>query len=262
MFTLTTAFSRATSLAALTADLQPGSAQVASLTLLFGTADSVRMLAEASTLLPSSEHWIGGTSCLGVMTQQQTALDGPSVGLLRIYDEAGRYAVKSAALQQGDIQAQAADLLQQAMAAAGRPGTAPALIWCVQAPGDEEDVLLGIRAVVGGHVPVYGGSAADDDLSGAWLQFDGQRLLGQGLVLAVLYPSVTLAGYFSAGYSLTPQRGTVTAVAGREILQIDHQPAAEVYQRWAQRPEELVAGRQALLPASALRPPGPIINPN
>ncbi|HDZ8870502.1 TPA: FIST C-terminal domain-containing protein, partial [Aeromonas dhakensis] len=57
----------------------------------------------------------------------------------------------------------------------------------------------------------------------------------EGVVLAVLYPDCQLAFQFHSGYVPTEQRGIITALAGREILTIDDEPAATVYARWTGR---------------------------
>lgn len=56
-----------------------------------------------------------------------------------------------------------------------------------------------------------------------------------GIGLAVLYPDCQLAFQFHSGYVPAEFSGEITACDGREVLTIDHQPAAEVYARWCGR---------------------------
>jgi hypothetical protein len=107
-------------------------------------------------------------------------------------------------------------------------------------------VLRGLRRVVGDRCPIIGGSSADNDVSGQWRQLGPQGPLQDGLVVAVLFPSTPLGFAFQGGYEpagptgivtgigLEPagDSGIVTGTAGREILSIDDEPAAQVYNRW------------------------------
>lgn len=187
---------------------------------------------------------IGGTSAGGLMTQ--SGVHGPdAIGLLRIEDAHGDYGVAAGPL--GDDPAAAAEaLLNDALARAGAPGELPELVWIYQAPGREEQVLRGLRSVVGDRCPIIGGSSADDDVTGRWRQLGPQGPLTDGLVVAVLFPSTPVGFAFQGGYEpagpsgivtgigFQPagDSGIVTATAGRELLSIDHQPAAHVYDRW------------------------------
>ena len=91
----------------------------------------------------------GGTSCLGIMTQQGFhSANGCGFGLWGIRDSHGSYSVGVAALNGNPRQA-ATDATEMALAGAGRPGEVPALIWLNSAPGSEEKILLGIEDVLG-----------------------------------------------------------------------------------------------------------------
>lgn len=56
--------------------------------------------------------------------------------------------------------------------------------------------------------------------------------MSDGLAVAVLLPSSPLGYAFRGGYEPAGPSGVVTGISGREILSIDGQPAAEVYNRW------------------------------
>ena len=187
---------------------------------------------------------IGGTSCGGVMSQEGV-LAPESIGLLVVEDSDGEYGVAGSPL--GDDPTNTAEaLLHEALADAGCPGQLPELIWVYQAPGREEAVIEGLRRVVGETCPIIGGSSADDDVSGRWRQLGPAGPIIDGLVVAVLFPSGGIGYAFQGGYEPTGTYGVVTRVAfdrtgdtgvitksrGRRILEIDGQPAAEVYDRW------------------------------
>lgn len=189
---------------------------------------------------------IGGTSSGGVLSQHGAT--GPdAIGLLCLSDADGDYGVAAGPLGE-DAQATAEALLHAALRAAGAPGELPELVWIYQVPGREEQVLRGLRRVVGDRCPIIGGSSADDDVSGRWRQFGPQGPLVNGLVVAVLLPSSPIGFAFQGGYEpagpsgivtgigfrQAGNSGVVTATTGREIVSIDGEPAAEVYNRWTE----------------------------
>lgn len=100
-------------------------------------------------------------------------------------------------------------------------------------PGFEERLLEGLdEAFEGAPVPTFGGSAADDDLSGRWSIFSGAKREREGFVLAGFTSDRPVHGAFVSGYVPGRQRGTVTRAAGRVVWEIDRRPAAEVYDEW------------------------------
>ncbi len=170
----------------------------------------------------------GATSCLGAMTQ-----DGATPGLAAfvISDPAGAYG--TAMKPFGDAPRDAAQAAtQQALARADRIGERPDLVWVSATPGTEEDVLAGIEAVVGADVPILGGSAADNSVSGDWFVFDAGERSAAGVVVSVLFPSAPVSFAYQSGYSPTTKCGVVTETDGRRIRTIDNRPALDVYRDW------------------------------
>ena len=127
-------------------------------------------------------------------------------------------------------------------------------------PGFEEHILEGIDEATGGTVPVFGGSAADDDLSGKWSVFSGLRVEQQGFVLVGFSSSRKIYGSFVAGYTPMAERGTVTSAQGRIVRTIDGQPAAAVYNRWTQGAIEQQLGGGIVLSPTSLRPLGRVVD--
>jgi hypothetical protein len=183
---------------------------------------------------------IGGTSSGGFMTHRGMC-DESSIGVLVVDDPHGDYGVAAGPLGV-DPACAAETLLQQALASCGCSGELPELIWAYQAPGHEEEVIDGLRRVVGDRCPIIGGSSADNDVSGQWRQLGTDGPLSAGLVIAVLFPSSPVDCAFQSGYEPAGPSGIVTSIAlrpgdnatasGREILTIDDEPAADVYNRW------------------------------
>ena len=173
---------------------------------------------------------LGGTSCGGVMTRHGMGGDS-SIGVLVIEDEAGNYGTALAPLGE-DPAAAAERVLHIALDAAGCRGELPALIWIYQAPGREEQVIAGLRRVVGDGCPIIGGSAADQAVTGHWRQMAGDAFLADGIAVSVLFPSGGIGFAFQGGYEPAGPSGIVTKGSGRRILCIDGRPAAEVYDSW------------------------------
>lgn len=192
---------------------------------------------------------LGCSSCGGVMTEMgHHARQGYGLAVAALYDERGAYGIAGARGEHVDVR----QLLRRAMSDCGRPGELPQLILLHTSPGQEEGLLAGIEAELGASVPVVGGSAADNGVSGEWQLCWDDEVSSDGIVLAVLYPECQLAFQFHSGYVPAEHSGEITACSGREVLTIDHQPAAEVYARWCGRDHPWSAG--AILRETTLTP--------
>ena len=197
----------------------------------------------------------GATSCLGAMCNTGTT---EGVAAFAIRDPAGAYGTAAESFEAGARTA-AAHATQRALEAADRVGEQPDLIWVSATPGAEEDVITGIETVVGPDIPIIGGSAADNSISGDWSVFDRQTSTSEGVVVSVLFPSTRLSFAYQSGYYPTSKVGTVTKAEGRQILEIDGQPAMKVYSDWTEGavPSTLEEpGSQAILSESTLWPLG------
>jgi hypothetical protein len=174
----------------------------------------------------------GGTSCLGVMTEAGFhSVAGTGIGLFGVLDAEGAYGVGSAEIE-GDPAIATAAAARTAIARAGRAGEAPRMLWITGAPGHEERVLASLASLVGPHVPVAGGSAADNDVSGKWSQFTAESVHHQGVIVTAMYPSKSTVFSFHSGYDPTSSGARVTKGSGRRIDELDGEKAAVVYDRW------------------------------
>lgn len=175
---------------------------------------------------------LGGSSCQGVMASGRVYAEGGSgLGVLAIRDADGAYGIGAHPMNGNPRQAAQA-AIRQAVQDAGRVGEIPELIWLASAPGHEERILDGIRDVVGSAVPVAGGSTGDNSVSGNWHQIAGREVFSNGVVLAALFPSAEVSYAFHNGYTPTGVSGTVTRTNGREVMEINGRPSAEVYNEW------------------------------
>lgn len=173
------------------------------------------------------------SSCGGFMTEE--GLFEPQgnegvLGLWGICDAEGSFG--SAVSTLDDPMRSAQEALTAAMMQTDRVGEAPAMIWLTATPGQEEQVIDGLQQLVGQHVPIQGGSAGDNQVSGDWSVFTQQASTRQGVAVSVLYPSGLTAPVFHNGYSPAGHQAVVTRASGRTLYELDGEPAAEVYNRW------------------------------
>ncbi len=205
----------------------------ADFSFVFGSSRQIARFAKLSKVLALSKLWIGGSSCLGALSDQTIDLYPDTLCVLQIFDSQGRYGVASKRLTpEHSIRQQAQEVLLAALEQAKCQNEKPQMVWCYQAPGHEEEILAGLTDVLGHGVPIYGGSSADNNIQGEWLQLSQQQVGANLLVVAVLLPSVHVAGHFGSGYRLTGHSAQVTDACNREVLTLDNQPAAEVYRQW------------------------------
>lgn len=187
-------------------------------------------LAAQSRLAAGALH--GGASALGIMGADGLDIGGSGLGVFAIWDPAGSFGTSSADLGD-DAERAAHDAAATALENAGRPGEIPELVWLTVAPGREEEVIAGLRAVVGAETLIVGGTSADNDVSGQWAQFGPDALHSDGVVVTVLFPSAPVTSVYQSGYAPTGDSGIVTRVEGRRVFEIDHRPAAQVLQDWS-----------------------------
>ncbi|MGB9622073.1 MAG: FIST signal transduction protein [Brevinematia bacterium] len=136
----------------------------------------------------------------------------------------------------------------------------PDVILMHAVPGFEERVVEGIDEVFLKKVKVYGGSAADDDISGKWFIFSGNKVLNQGVLLVAFRSAKKIYSTFLSGYLPTNKKGIITKAEGRIVYEIDNRPAALVYNEWTNGSisEYLEKGGIILAPTT-LRPLGRVI---
>ena len=218
-----------------------------------------RAISESSAA-HGSTAFHGASSCLGAMTH-----DGPASGVavFGLSDADGDYGTAVASFDD-DAQAAATTATKQALLRADRVGEQPDLIWIAATPGVEEAVIAGIEAVVGPHVPIIGGSAADNSVSGDWFVFDSTTSTQSGVVVSVLFPSTPLSFAYQSGYFPTHHEGFVSKVEGRTVQEIDGRPAMDVYSEWTggdvPRADAGEAQTKFILSESTLWPLGREIN--
>jgi hypothetical protein len=174
----------------------------------------------------------GATSSLGVLGQNGVVMGaGGGVGVMLFGSEGDgvHFAVGSSTLEDGAHEGgrRAAEIL----ARRGPEGQKPRVLFVAATPGDEEEVLAGIGEVLPG-VPIFGGSAADHAIEGAWSVFTTQGAVKMAVSLAGIYGDVKIGSAFDGPYEPTEKRETVTQAKGRSIATLGGRPAAQVLHEW------------------------------
>ncbi len=174
--------------------------------------------------------FIGVTSCQGLGTDRGIAGVGPGLSALWLIGDDVQFRVASTM----DPFWPGAGLELVESAGAVGPGNHFAILHST--PGHEERLLAEIIPALGPGIPLLGGTAADDDLSGKWGVFASggftTATTGVGTVLALVSWPGRVALSMQSTAMVTPHRGRVTRAFGRTIYEIDGQPAAKVYNQW------------------------------
>jgi len=119
---------------------------------------------------------IGCTSCIGLFTERGFCSENNrALGLFGIKDDMGCFGIAALSLSD-NLLSDGQEVIRKALNNAGRPGELPTMILITSAPGHEEDLINGIMSVVGVDVPIFGGTSADNTISGLWQQFCGEEI--------------------------------------------------------------------------------------
>ena len=122
-------------------------------------------------------------------------------------------------------------------------------------PAEEEAYIKGIQDVIG-RVPCFGGSAADNDVSGKWSLFGDETIVNDGVAVAFIYTDKKVSNVYTGAYKETKDMGVITKVKNNRVLmEIDGEPALEKYAKWrGMKTDELMDNN--LLVATILSPLG------
>ena len=213
---------------------------------------------DAGSFIGALAQALPGTRIIGATTCRQAATDDGAGGtaMALAFSGAGfRVGVASGAAA-GSAHDLGERLARAALDDAGFDAAATRFVVLHVTPGLEEGVLAGITAVLGAGVPLIGGSAADDDITGLWSCLGAGVAVAAGASLLVCDWPWQLSMTFQSGYRASDKRGVVTACEGRRIVSIDGRPAADVYDEWTARSlpvGETILASTALTPLGAVR---------
>jgi len=107
----------------------------------------------------------------------------------------------------------------------------PKAIFMGATPGAEEGILDCLNKEFPG-VRVFGGTAADDDLSGKWMVFSEGESSGTGISLVGIGPDVPVGFSMLGPYTPTSTVVTATKTEGRRVFELDGKPAGDWVLDW------------------------------
>ncbi|NPV57132.1 MAG: hypothetical protein HPY76_10745 [Anaerolineae bacterium] len=197
---------------------------------------------------------IGNTSFTGViMPEGYISGETGFVGIMALSDEELTVGV-AAFPKDGNARDTGRAVAKKALQSAGKTAS-PDYFYMVAPPGEEEFFLKGISDVIG-RVPFFGGSAADNDISGKWKLYTDQGAFADGVAVAFFYTDKPIANYFTGAYRETGDMGIITKVEGnRKLVEIDGVPAVKKYAEWTGVAPDSLKG-MALLGATITSPLG------
>ena len=132
---------------------------------------------------------------------------------------------------------------------------APAYIYMVASPKEEEEYMMGIQDVVG-RVPMFGGSAADETINGDWKIICNENVISDGVAVAFFYTDSEMQNVFTGAYNETKNVGLITEVKNdRTLVSIDGVSALKKYGHWISTPTKDLLGSNILV-ASINKPLG------
>ena len=201
---------------------------------------------------------IGNTSFTGViMPEGYIGGDKPFVGIMVLCDPdmvvgvgfADRKAFQSAR-DAGESATKAARVMTKMPY-----NDEPDLMYMAASPTEEEFFLKGANRVIG-RVPVFGGSTADNTITGNWKLYLDNKITAEGVAVALIYMKSGFVNEFTGAYRETSDMGIITKVEGtRRLVSIDNVPAVKKYAKWrGMKPSELMGDK--LLSATITSPLG------
>ena len=90
----------------------------------------------------------------------------------------------------------------------------PSYFFMIANPGEEEEYAKGIQDVIG-DVPMFGGSSADDDLTGKWKIYTNDGIFSEGVAVAFFYTNKKIMNEYTGKYHETVNSGVITKIEGK-----------------------------------------------
>ena len=188
---------------------------------------------------------IGNTSFTGIITSEgYISSDDGFVGVMALSDPDMTIGIASKArgvspLEDGKL------IATEAMKAANK-NSSPNFFYMAASPAEEEFYLKGISSIIG-RVPFFGGSAADNSISGNWKLYTNNSEFSDGAAVAFFYGDIKMTNLFTGAYRETDDFGVITKIDGnRTLVEIDGVPATKKYAEWRGIEMDAVTGGNLL----------------
>lgn len=123
----------------------------------------------------------------------------------------------------------------------------PSYFCMIASPKEEEDYLKGIQDVVG-RVPMFGGSAADNEVIGNWSIICNEQVFDDGCAVAFFFTNNEVCNVYTGDYEETMNIGVITRMKGkRQLVEIDGVPALKKYAEWTGKSLSSLRGSNLLV---------------
>ena len=131
----------------------------------------------------------------------------------------------------------------------------PQAIFMSTTPGAEEGTLQALEAAFPG-IPVFGGTAADNELSGAWNVWSAETVSSTGIALVAIGSNVAFGASMMGPYTPTSQTCIATKTDGqRRVYEINNAPAVDWVRDWlGEAVQEQYESGGLVLPQTAQKP--------
>jgi hypothetical protein len=210
-------------------------------------SDCEKILQEVRNIVGTETRIYGGTSdARGVLSDggyvagakggYAAAAEGIEAGLhglavMTISSREIEFGVGSASVaDHGSASEAAVAALGSAVKNAGKnEGRKPSFILITPTIGIEHQVLKGVEQAVGSDVILLGGTAGGPNGNA----IGNDHAYSEGVSFALFYTDLPVGWVFEAGFDKQDEfSGVVTKMDGRRIVEIDNEPAYDVYDRW------------------------------
>lgn len=195
---------------------------------------------------------IGCTSSGGIMTPDGIISHDEGFAGMMVFEDNELKVGISASSRGIDPRSTGRKVAKEAMENAGKnhPPVAYALF---ASPKEEEQYIKGVQDVIG-ELPMFGGSASDDEIVGDWKVIGDTKTFDDGCAIVLFYTTKTIKTVFKNTYEETENIGLITQVDDeRRIVEIDNVPALKKYAEWTGFNADELMG-QNLLKASIPMP--------
>ncbi len=197
---------------------------------------------------------IGCTSCGGVIIPEGVIANDDGFSAMMVLDDKDMIVGLAASPKKGDARKMGQRLALEAIENSGT-NQIPNYFYMVASPKEEESYLKGIEDIIG-RVPFFGGSAADNTVSGNWKIFCNDQVFSDGCAVAFFYTDKLMGTEYTGTYHETENAGVITKIEGkRTLVEINGTPALKQYGKWTGcKPKEL--SKNNLLGTTILKPLG------
>lgn len=138
---------------------------------------------------------------------------------------------------------------------AAKSTRSPAYFYMVASPKEEEEYLMGIQDVIG-RVPMFGGSAADNNVDGKWKIICNDKVFTDGVAVAFFYTDNEIITKYNGLYNETNKMGLITEVKDkRTLVSIDEVSSLKKYAHWINENPNNLKDKNLLM-ASVTKPLG------